>query len=246
VRLNRLEEELLEAVWTAAEQGKDSPEAIACESDEPVLSALASLEEKGYVSRKESRVTLTAKGREAARTIVRCHRLGECLVWQVLRTNSLKMEQAACAFEHVLHPAIVDSICVLLGHPRTCPHGKLIPPGECCEEARVSVEQAMVPVTDLECGSTAVIACLRPSDPGRVERLLALGLLPGREITVQQTEPSVLLKVGESRIAIDTRSASEVFVWSGGGGGGPRRRRRRRGWRRWHFLRGSDRSACGT
>ena len=29
-----------------------------------------------------------------------------------------------------------DKVCTLLGHPRTCPHGRLIPEGECCRRAK--------------------------------------------------------------------------------------------------------------
>ena len=29
--------------------------------------------------------------------------------------------------------ATLDRICAFLGHPKTCPHGKPIPPGPCCE-----------------------------------------------------------------------------------------------------------------
>ncbi len=238
MRLSRLEEEFLEAVWTALEQDKSRIDDIAQESDEDILPALEKLEEKGYVCRKGEIVVLTPIGEEAARGIVRCHRLGECLVWQGLRTNSQRMEKAACAFEHILLPEIVDSICVLLGHPKFCPHGKPVPPGRCCKEAWASVGQALVSISDLEPGTSATIACLRPDDPAKVQRLLALGLLPGRTVTVQKTEPALLLVVGASQLAIDAEMAAQVFVWTGSGPGRGRRHARRRRQRRWGFLKG--------
>jgi DtxR family Mn-dependent transcriptional regulator len=55
-----------------------------------------------------------------------------------LFTDSLAMdseteiEQQACKFEHILSPEATDKICTFLNHPRTCPHGAVIPPGPCC------------------------------------------------------------------------------------------------------------------
>jgi DtxR family Mn-dependent transcriptional regulator len=44
-------------------------------------------------------------------------------------------EEQACYFEHILSPAVTDSICAFLGHPRLCPHGRPIPRGACCSAA---------------------------------------------------------------------------------------------------------------
>jgi DtxR family Mn-dependent transcriptional regulator len=46
--------------------------------------------------------------------------------------SETEIEQQACKFEHILSPEATDKICAFLGHPRTCPHGALIPPGPCC------------------------------------------------------------------------------------------------------------------
>ena len=40
-----------------------------------------------------------------------------------------ELEATACEFEHVLSPAVEESVCTFLGHPPVCPHGKPIPPG---------------------------------------------------------------------------------------------------------------------
>jgi hypothetical protein len=34
-----------------------------------------------------------------------------------------EVEKSACEFEHLVADEITDSICTLLGHPKTCPHG---------------------------------------------------------------------------------------------------------------------------
>jgi putative ABC transport system ATP-binding protein len=78
-------------------------------------------------------VELTPHGRERASSIIRRHRLAERLFTDSLAMDSeSEIEQQACKFEHILSPEATDKICTFLGHPRTCPHGAPIPPGECC------------------------------------------------------------------------------------------------------------------
>jgi DtxR family Mn-dependent transcriptional regulator len=49
--------------------------------------------------------------------------------------DEAEIEQQACKFEHVLSPDATEKICTFLAHPKTCPHGAPIPPGECCLRA---------------------------------------------------------------------------------------------------------------
>ena len=78
-------------------------------------------------------VELTERGRERASSIIRRHRLAERLFTDSLAMDSeTEIEEQACKFEHILSPEATDKICTFLGHPRTCPHGAPIPPGECC------------------------------------------------------------------------------------------------------------------
>jgi putative ABC transport system ATP-binding protein len=78
-------------------------------------------------------VELTTRGRQRAADIIRRHRLAERLFTDSLAMDSeTEIEQQACKFEHILSPEATDKICAFLGHPKTCPHGALIPPGPCC------------------------------------------------------------------------------------------------------------------
>ena len=78
-------------------------------------------------------VELTPRGRQRAADIIRRHRLAERLFTDSLSLDSeSEIEQQACKFEHILSPEATDKICTFLGHPKTCPHGAPIPPGNCC------------------------------------------------------------------------------------------------------------------
>jgi putative ABC transport system ATP-binding protein len=81
----------------------------------------------------ERMIVFTEKGRKRAEDVIRRHRLAEILFTRTFQVHDEKeVAEQACRFEHILSPEATDSICSFLGHPRTCPHGSLIPAGECC------------------------------------------------------------------------------------------------------------------
>jgi len=69
-------------------------------------------------------------------------------------------DERACEFEHLLRLGVDTKLCTLLNHPTTCPHGKSIPPGECCEAARAKGETGVVALTELKAGEQGEIAYL--------------------------------------------------------------------------------------
>jgi putative ABC transport system ATP-binding protein len=78
-------------------------------------------------------VEFTPQGRQRATDIIRRHRLAERLFIESLgMQNEEEIAEQACKFEHILSPEATERICAFLGHPKTCPHGAPIPPGECC------------------------------------------------------------------------------------------------------------------
>jgi Fe2+ transport system protein FeoA len=48
--------------------------------------------------------------------------------------------------------------------------------------------------------------------PGRIDRLAALGILPGVELRVQQTRPVVVIECDETVLALERDIASQVVV----------------------------------
>ena len=79
-----------------------------------------------------NKISFTKKGMNYAQQIIRAHRIAERLIYDVLDGE---FESGACEFEHIVTPELVDSICILLGHPRECPHGMPIPEGDCCKRS---------------------------------------------------------------------------------------------------------------
>jgi len=157
-------------------------------------------------------VSLTDVGRTRGTRIVRRHRLAERLLVDVLDLGSEMMEQGACSFEHMVSQEVTDSICTLLGHPTTCPHGKPVPPGDCCKRAARGVVPLVLPLADLPCGKEARVLYISTRHHDRLDRLAAMGLLPGVEIRLHQSRPSYVIQIGETTLAIDQSVAKDIFV----------------------------------
>jgi DtxR family Mn-dependent transcriptional regulator len=160
-----------------------------------------------------NKIVMTDKGDRSAKAIVRRHRLAERLVVDVLGKTPEETETAACEFEHVLAPEVVESICTLLGHPNTCPHGKQIPPGDCCLSAAQSVKSLISTLNEMEPGQVAKIASVNSSNKIRVTRLLSLGVSPGSYLKLHQKSPTLVIEVNHTQIAIENDIGDDIHVW---------------------------------
>ena len=207
------DDEILELLYSKEEESVPVrlEEVIALQPDaQEALDELAAL--RLIASGANGRLSLSDAGRERAREIVRLHRLAERLLVDVLDLGSEPMEQEACTFEHVLSREVAESICTLLGHPTTCPHGKAIPPGDCCSRASRGVVPLVMPLTDLNCGKEARVLYISTRHHDRLDRLASMGLLPGAKLRLHQRHPSLVIQLGETTLALDESIARDIYI----------------------------------
>jgi DtxR family Mn-dependent transcriptional regulator len=107
---------------------------------------------------------------------------------------------------------MTDSICAFLGHPKSCPHGKPIPPGPCCRSLTQTIEPLVQPLDRLGVGERGRIVYIVPRDPARLVRLSNLGIFPGVTVDLQQRRPATVLRIGETTLAMDAAIAAEIYV----------------------------------
>jgi DtxR family Mn-dependent transcriptional regulator len=157
-------------------------------------------------------VALTAEGDRAASGVMRRHRLAERLFRDLLDLSEGEMEEQACEFEHILSREATDSVCALLGHPPTCPHGKSIPPGDCCGTVQKTMRPLVTGLPSFPLGGRGRIVFIAPKFHDRMDRLAALGVVPGSEIRLHQRAPAYVIEVGETTIALDPEIAGEVYL----------------------------------
>jgi DtxR family Mn-dependent transcriptional regulator len=212
----RRAEEFLEAVFAEAEAGKGDVASVLSRLGDHAPGSGAedfrSLAGMGLVRVDGDQVTLTESGTVRARGVIRRHRLAERLFRDLLDLSEGAAESQACEFEHILSPEATDSVCTLLGHPPTCPHGKSIPPGDCCSAAHRSVQSLVTGLPHFPIGETGRIVFIAPRFHERMDKLAALGVVPGSEVRLHQRSPAYVLDIGETTVAIDAEIASEIFL----------------------------------
>ena len=210
------DDEILEAIYVEREAGRDGTPGVLAVAGEKAPGAgmqdLAALEAQGLLSHFGGRVALTESGERRAQDVVRRHRLTERLFHDLLEAGEETMEAQACEFEHILSPEATESVCTLLGHPPTCPHGKPIPPGRCCGTFERSLRPLVTGLASFPLGGRGRIVFIAPRFHDRMDRLAALGVTPGSTLRLHQRSPSFVIEVGETTIALDPEIASEVFV----------------------------------
>lgn len=208
MKLGEDAQELLERLWI--EIVEESKPGLAL--DGSPVDALNELVRQGLADRMETNLLLTAKGRPEAAQAIRRHRLAERLLADVMATEQGELDDQACRLEHALFEGLDESICTLLGHPTVCPHGKPIPQGVCCRQLRASVERLIAPLCDLEPGQEGTIAYVQMKNPQRLQKLMAMGVLPGVRVSLTRRYPSFVFEAGFSQFAVDEEIAADIYV----------------------------------
>jgi DtxR family Mn-dependent transcriptional regulator len=208
-------EEDLETLWTLRERGRNKVRDLYDEIGETEGSrALLALMENRWIRVERDTFSFEPEGESRASEIIRRHRLAERLLHDVLDMRGEQIEKDACEFEHILSPDVTESICTFLGHPPTCPHGRPIPPGACCQRFAKEVTPLVRPLSDLGVGEQAIITFITPRYRSRLHQLSSLGVIPGTTIRLRQKHPSYVIQVGESTIAMDKELTLNIFVRS--------------------------------
>jgi DtxR family Mn-dependent transcriptional regulator len=199
---HRSYEEYVEAIFELNEDALDVIQARIAErlsvSRPSVSEMIRRLEHEGLVD-IGSVITLTAKGRDLAETVVRRHRLAERFLTDVLDLSWADAHEEASKWEHVISPVVEAAMIRMLGEPTTCPHGNPIPGSD-----YHAIE--MRPLRSVDVGRSFTVTRI-PEElefaPGMLEYLEQVELLPGRTGTMRTTEPG-----GETRIDIGGRAVT--------------------------------------
>ena len=211
MQLGEKAEEILETLWIRTEEQGEASIPVA---DLEVMGkeSLKELTGGGHVTVTEGRVKLTDAGRPEATSVVRRHRLAERLLADVLDAGDVLIHERACKFEHLLDRGLDESVCSLLGHPKICPHGKRIPPGACCQQEQAHVQRLVSPLAQLREAQKGKVAYIYAPESGELQKLMAMGVLPGAGITLVQRFPSYVFQIGQTQFAVDKQIADAIYV----------------------------------
>lgn len=211
MELEEKAEELLETMWIRTEEKKEDSVALD-DLGEVEKQPLEQLLKAGYIALTEGRLRLTSKGQPVARNVVRRHRLAERLLTDVLGAGGRLMHERACRFEHLLDRGLDESVCSLLGHPKICPHGSPIPPGRCCQQPQAPMQKLVSPLSQLAQGQKGKVAYVYAPESSQLQKLMAMGILPGAPISLIQSFPSYVFQIGQGQFAVDKEIADAIYV----------------------------------
>jgi DtxR family Mn-dependent transcriptional regulator len=206
-------DELLELIWTLREKGVTDIHGLLQNTSDPEARAILNhMRQEGLFEMEGDILRFQEKGEVLAEGIVRRHRLTERLLMELFEVSEEEAEKEACKLEHILSPAVTDSVCSFLGHPPVCPHGKPIPQGDCCKKLTREMKPLIQPLNDLAPGQEGRVVFISTKVKGRLEPLGSFGVIPGVVIQLKQRHPSYIIQIGETSIALDESIGREIFV----------------------------------
>ncbi|MEE9523853.1 MAG: metal-dependent transcriptional regulator [Thermodesulfovibrionales bacterium] len=206
-------DEALELLWILEDERKTELKRFKLSSeDEDVDTIIEKMIYDRLVRIDGDDIHLSDEGRKIARGLIRRHRLAERLFTDVFDMKEEAFHEDACKMEHILSKELTDSVCTFLGHPPLCPHGKVIPRGQCCKKYKVDVAPVVTRLIDFSVGKRGKILFILSTDPQRLNRLNSIGIIAGGEIKLVQKKPSIVVQIDETTVAIDPDIAKEIHV----------------------------------
>jgi DtxR family transcriptional regulator, Mn-dependent transcriptional regulator len=152
---------------------------------------LKRLAAEGYLSReKGGAILLTPEGRRLAHTMLRRHRLIECLLVQKLGMAWYEVHGEAHKLEHALSARVEEAMAKALDYPDYCPHGHPICPVDLRELRRLG---------DLELGESGVVAQISELKDEVLPYLDKIGIRPGVRVGIKDIAPM------EGPLTVDTQ-----------------------------------------
>ncbi len=211
-RLHKIEE-ALSIVWEEKEKNLFDTGGIRNKILNKVKeNILEDLMKEGYVTTEKESVKFTRAGEDRARDVIRRQRLAERLLADVLELGRIEMTSIACEFEHILSKEVEEGICTLLGHPKECPHGLPIPPGDCCSKAKSHIASIVMPLSKLAVGETGKVVYVLTHKHPQLHKLMSLGIVPGVNVSVHQVFPSFVIQIEETHLALEKEIADDIHV----------------------------------
>jgi Fe2+ transport system protein FeoA len=76
----------------------------------------------------------------------------------------------------------------------------------------VAADSLVEPLDRLPAGRAGRILSIVPREPGQLARLASFGIVPGTIVRLQQCRPAVVLRAGETTLALDPAIAAGIAV----------------------------------
>jgi DtxR family Mn-dependent transcriptional regulator len=167
----------------------------------------------GYVDRSGRQIGLTPEGHAVAQSVIRKHRLAECLLVDVIGLPWHLVHDEAGRWEHVMSDDVEERLVALLGDPATCPHGNPIPGSA----NLVATASTQVRLAGTDAGQRVRFERMTEEieqDGASLRYLGDVGFTPGTSATVTTKAPdgTYILDVEGKRVALSREFSERLFV----------------------------------
>ncbi|MFN2388351.1 MAG: metal-dependent transcriptional regulator [Actinomycetota bacterium] len=136
--------------------------------------------ENYLIREKGGTILLTPEGRRLAHTMLRRHRLVECLLVQKLGMAWYEVHSEAHKLEHAISSRVEEAMARALDYPDYCPHGHPICPVDL---------RALRRLSELEAGEAGVVAQISELKESVLPYLDQVGIRPGAEVRLKDVSP---------------------------------------------------------
>jgi len=183
--LSLAEENYLKSIYHLSLSGSKSVSTNAISDDlktkpASVSDMIKKLAKKKVISyRKYQGVEITEKGRKAALSIIRKHRLWEVFLVDKLDFHWDEVHEIAEQLEHIKSPLLTQKLDEFLGFPRIDPHGDPIPD----EEGNLNI-LPKIPLIQMELNKSVMITGVNNSESGFLKHLDKLKISLGTKIKI--------------------------------------------------------------
>lgn len=170
------------------------------------------LAKEGLVSyEKYKGVALTDKGLTYARQIRKKHHVVERFLTDYLNVDHKTAHEEACRIEHAISDESAIRMCHMMGTPVDVDCQSCISPCKAVSEGIMNI----LPLNRLAQSQSGRISHIKSDDAEVVKKLISMGFVPGREISIEAIlsdgGPRVA-RIGDATMALDYRLASCIFV----------------------------------
>jgi DtxR family transcriptional regulator, Mn-dependent transcriptional regulator len=136
---------------------------------------------EGYLTRETGgTILLTPEGRRLAHTMLRRHRLIECLLVDKLGMEWHEVHGEAHKIEHAISARVEEAMAKALDYPDYCPHGHPICPVDLRATRRLS---------ELEAGDSGTIVQISEIKEDVLPYLDQMGVRPAADLSVKDVAP---------------------------------------------------------
>ncbi len=210
-------ENYLQAIYKLKERGERVfPTRLAEVMDVSVATVAGTLKrlgKQGMIQVSDSKeIHFTDRGNEVGESVVRRHRLAECMLTQLLGVEWPRAHMEAHRLEHAISEYVETKLAASLGYPTVNPFGAPIP-----GYSDGIDPPAVKPLSETDQGDTTVVEQVPEEDPQLLEFFDETGVRPGATVEVREIAPykgTITLVVDGSDVVLGTEVAAMVMVRS--------------------------------